>query len=119
MKGNRSITLLFALILSANFLTSTSYADGSSRFSGTIAVSKKDKKKYPDLAKISFQQVLDIISKNYPGKVVEVALEEEDGFLVYEVELISSEDTKKEIYLDAGNGSVLHVKEKKIKKKGN
>lgn len=117
MKRNGSIALLFALFLSVNTLTSISYADGSPRFTGTIAVSKNDKKKYPDLAKISFSQVLEIITKSHPGKIVEVALEEEDGFLVYEVELITSEHTKKEIYLDAGNGSVLHVKEKKFKNK--
>jgi len=111
MSRKKITALIFALFLGL----STSYAEEKTRFVGTIAVSKKDKKKYPDLAKVSFQQVLDIVSKKSPGKIIEVALEEEDGYLVYEVELITPEHTKKEIYLDAGDGTVLHVKEKKGK----
>lgn len=115
MKKVRSISLFLAVIFMSHYLMGASYAEA--RFVGSIVVSKKDKKNYPDLAKISFQQVLEIVTKSHPGKIVEVALEEEDGFLVYEVELISPKQTKKEIYLDAGNGSVLHVKEKRLKNK--
>jgi uncharacterized membrane protein YkoI len=111
-----SVSYFVCLLLTSQVLMTMGHADDDHKFVGTIAVSKKDKKKYPDLAKISFQQVLEKITKDHPGKIVEVALEEEDGYLVYEVELISPEKTKKEIILDAGNGEVLHVKNKKDKK---
>ena len=113
MKTNKSLIRFFALLLMTHFLIEASYADKAPRFVGTIAVSKDQKNQYPDLAKISFQQVLDIFSKNHQGKIVEVALEREDGFLVYEVELITSEKIKKKVIIDAGNGSVLFVKEKR------
>lgn len=111
MRKNKMVALMLISILGL----STCYADEKNRFIGTIAVSKKDKKKYPDLAKVSFQQALDIVSKKSTGKIVEIALEEERGYLVYEVELVTPEHTKTELYLDAGDGSVLYVKEKKDK----
>jgi uncharacterized membrane protein YkoI len=44
------------------------------------------------------------------GKVVKAELEEEDGFLVWEVEVISPKSGKTELLLDAGDGSVLRTK---------
>jgi uncharacterized membrane protein YkoI len=42
-----------------------------------------------------------------PGEVREVELENENGFVVYEVEVASQDSTLYEVILDAGNGEVL------------
>lgn len=84
----------------------------SDKIVGSIAVNKHNKSSYPDLAKITLQDAIKIVSKDHPGKILEVALEREDGYLVYEVELITDQKVRKEIILDAGNGKILEVKTK-------
>jgi uncharacterized membrane protein YkoI len=42
-----------------------------------------------------------------PGKVVETELTTENGFLVWEVKLLTEQGRETELYVDAGNGEVL------------
>ena len=44
-----------------------------------------------------------------PGEVREVELENENGFVVYEVEVAGQDDTLYEVILDTGNGEVLSL----------
>ena len=43
------------------------------------------------------------------GAVQRVELENEDGFLVYNVELVSADKKLHEVKVDAGNGNILRV----------
>lgn len=54
----------------------------------------------PDEAKAAAVKVV-------PGTVNKVELDEEDGFVVYEVEVTAADGTVTEVIIDAGNGSVL------------
>lgn len=58
---------------------------------------------------------LDIILKNirqiFPGKILEVELEIEDGLIVYEVEILAKDGVVREIYINAKTGKLLSVKE--------
>ena len=82
------------------------------KIQGTIPTEGHSKSEYSSLAKISLEEATKIALKQASGKVVEAALEEEKGFLVYEVEVIGSNKARKEFLIDAGNGQILHVKER-------
>jgi Peptidase propeptide and YPEB domain len=56
------------------------------------------------LAKISKTEAIQIARKQYQGKLGAVDLENEDGNLIYSVEI-----GKKELAIDAGNGKILQV----------
>ncbi len=75
--------------------------DGSIR---TQNVSKKD---YPGLAKISLQEAISTATKKFPGKAIEAELESEDGFLIYEVKVMSSDKATTKVFVDAGNSNIL------------
>jgi uncharacterized membrane protein YkoI len=93
-------------------------ATAKTKIEGSISLKGKLKGEYSSLAKISLQEAIAIAMKQTSGNVAEAALEQEDGFLVYEVEIQPSGSRKKEFLIDAGNGNILHVKEPSAKTDG-
>ena len=65
-----------------------------------------------DLASITAEQAI-ATAKNSPqgsgGKLLRVELQNEDGFLVYNVELVSPDKKVREIKVDAGTNTILRV----------
>lgn len=117
MKFVKNSSIVLGIVLMTTLNISVCFASDDHQSVGSIPLKGIDKVSYPELAKISLQDAINIVSKIHPGKIIEVALEKEAGFLVYEVELISSDNKKKEIILDAGNGEVLKVEVKNTKKR--
>lgn len=62
-----------------------------------------------DLAKIDATQATSAALAQVPGTVLKVALDNENGSLVYSVEVKTSAKEIKDVKVDAGNGQVLHV----------
>jgi uncharacterized membrane protein YkoI len=60
-------------------------------------------------AKISLQQAINAALSRENGTLQRVELQNEDGFLVYNVELVSADKKLHEVKVDAGNGSILRV----------
>lgn len=60
---------------------------------------------------LSLQAILGKIKSEYPGKVLEVELEKEDGVIVYEVEILAADGIVRELYINAKTGKILSVKE--------
>jgi uncharacterized membrane protein YkoI len=60
------------------------------------------------LAKITLEEATRNAQGAVAGRVLEAKLENEDGNLVYTVEILSGQTTK-EVIIDAGNGAVLGV----------
>lgn len=57
---------------------------------------------------LPLEQVLQVALQRYPGaELLEAELEEEDGVLVYEVELLTAQGVVRELELHAGNAQVL------------
>ena len=79
-------------------------AVGSVRVSGKLA--KADR---VALAKISFADALAVAQATVPGKVVNGALEVEDGNLQYAFEIVKADKIIDEVAVDAGNGKVLGI----------
>ena len=80
---------------------------------GSIAVKGKSKSEYSSLAKITLQDAIAAATKSTSGKVLEAAIDRDNGFLVYEVKVLMPDQTKKEIIVDAGNSKILLTKDKK------
>ncbi|RDH82707.1 MAG: peptidase M4 [endosymbiont of Galathealinum brachiosum] len=60
---------------------------------------------------LSLENILKIIRPEFPGRILEVELESEDGQIVYEVEILSNNGIVREIYINARTGKLLSVKE--------
>ena len=79
-------------------------------YRSSIQVSPKleKEKELAKLATVSRDEAIRIAQTAAKGKVIEAAVENEDGNLIYNVEVKNGEETK-EVIVDAGNGKVLAV----------
>ena len=72
----------------------------------SITVPDPEPEDLSSLALITAEQAQDVAQAAYPGTtVIEVELDNENGCLVYSVEL----DNGLELKIDAGNGEILHI----------
>ena len=55
------------------------------------------------------EQARDAALVNVQGEVLKIELEDENGFLVYGVEIITPDKTITDVKVDAGNGEILVV----------
>lgn len=56
-------------------------------------------------------EVLAGLQSTAPGRVIEVDLDEEDGMLIYEVELVTPDGRLIDVEIDAHSGQVLELAE--------
>lgn len=64
----------------------------------------------PELANqvtVNAEQAMTIALTDIPGKVIEAELEREDGKLIWEIELVNSENQVYEFEIDAMDGRIL------------
>lgn len=59
-------------------------------------------------AKLDVNDVCKILKKEENGKIVKVALENDDGNLVYHSEIYKNINETVEVIIDAGDGKILH-----------
>jgi uncharacterized membrane protein YkoI len=111
-----SRTTRFAVALGAAIAISTSAvlrAEDAEEtpIQGTIRVSNTQDREVVlvESAKISIEQAVKAAVSRDNGAVQRVELENEDGFLVYNVELLSADKKLHEVKVDAGNGNILRV----------
>ncbi len=64
---------------------------------------------------MSLRTVLDQVERDYPGQVIEVELDREDGRWVYEIKLIRAGGGVLELELDARDGTVLKLKGRDVR----
>ncbi len=75
---------------------------------GTIRV-QQDESAYPGLAQITLEQAKDVALSNVQGEVLKIQLEYENGFLVYDVEVVKPDKCIADVKVDAGDGQVLRI----------
>ena len=63
------------------------------------------------LARIDVTQATAAALAQVPGTVLKAALDNEDGNIVYSVEIMTSTRKIKDVKVDAGTGAVLHIEE--------
>ena len=64
---------------------------------------------YSSLAKITLQQAITKASDAQSGTISKAELQNEDGFLVYNVVVVSQGKKIHEVKVDAGDGSILRI----------
>lgn len=92
-----------------------SFADNSETevSNGTISLGHQSEADYPGLATVSMNEAMDIARQAINGEVLKAELEDENGFLVYGVEIVTADKAVMEAKVDAGSGRVLQVKHDK------
>lgn len=60
---------------------------------------------------LPLEKILKNIRKSYPGKILEVDLEKDNGRIVYEIEILANDGVVKELYINARSGELISVKE--------
>lgn len=81
----------------------------AAKINGTISTKNVKKENYADAATVTLEDAIGVALENSPGKAVEAELDEENGFLVYEVKVIGADKKKTEVLVEAGNKSVLRT----------
>ncbi len=76
---------------------------------GSIAVKGNDEAGYAGMAKVSLNEAVKAALQSVPGKVLKVELEDEDGYLVYGVEIVKADRQIADVKIDAGNGKLLKI----------
>lgn len=74
---------------------------------GSIQVKNADEASLPEMAKISLNEAVKAALQAVPGKALRAELENEDGYLVYGVEVASADRQVTDVKVDAGNGKIL------------
>ncbi len=76
---------------------------------GSITIKDDNEQAMAAKARLSASEAAQIATKAVPGKVVESQLDEENGFLIWEVSMLSPDGQETQLKLDAGNGKLLAV----------
>ena len=74
---------------------------------GTIRIEKQVEADYPSLAKLTPAQAVQKALAAVPGRLLKTGLENENGFLVYGVEVVTADKGIVEVKVDAGSGKIL------------
>lgn len=82
-------------------------SDDSDVRDGTIRLEKQVEADFPGLAKLTSDQAVASALDAVQGKVLKMELENESGFLVYGIEVVTSDKAIVEVKVDAGSGKVL------------
>jgi uncharacterized membrane protein YkoI len=77
--------------------------------SGTIKLKQYSEADFPDLAKILPGKAIQAVLARMDGKLLKLALEDENGFLAYAIELVTPDKNVVEFKVDAGSGEILTV----------
>ncbi|MGB5453696.1 MAG: PepSY domain-containing protein [Sedimenticolaceae bacterium] len=75
--------------------------------SGSIKVGDANEQAMAKLAKLDAANALQIAAQAAPGKVIELQLDEENGFLIWEVTQMTPKGEELQLKLDAGDGRLL------------
>jgi len=110
-KPRFAILVLAAVLALLYFGTIHAYAEV--KIVGTISTDGFPSTKYTSLAKISMPDAVGKALEKVNGKVSEAALENEDGFLVYSIEIVTPGNKRSEVLVDAGDGRILAVEDGK------
>lgn len=80
---------------------------------GTIRLEQQSEAEFPSIAKISMDKAVQQALASVHGRVLKAELEDENGFLVYGVEVVTADKTIVDVKVDAGSGKVLAMERDK------
>ncbi|MCP9453251.1 MAG: PepSY domain-containing protein [Nitrospira sp.] len=100
--------VILTILLAVGVLTAGESADAGDK-------GKKGKVEMAQTAKVSIDQAIQTALEKVSGKVIEAELEHKHKTLVWEVEVVTSDNKVLEIHIDAESGAVIDVEEEKPK----
>jgi len=74
---------------------------------GTIRIEKQSEAQFPSMAKISMEQAVKQALNAVQGQILKTELEDENGFLVYGIEVVTADKAIVHVKVDAGSGKIL------------
>lgn len=60
---------------------------------------------------LPLETILDGVLKSYPGEVIEIEFDDDDGQLIYEIKVLTRRGIVLEMDVDARNGRILDLEE--------
>ena len=79
------------------------------KLTGSIRVKSDDEAVLAGMAKIALVSAVDVALKTVPGKAFRAEIGNENGYLVYSVEIAKADSQILDVKVDAGNGKVLRT----------
>ncbi|GAB4348269.1 MAG: hypothetical protein Kow006_08790 [Gammaproteobacteria bacterium] len=61
---------------------------------------------------LPIEQIVPMVEERYPGRITKVELEREHGAMVYEIKLVSPENGRRKLLLDAYTGEIVRDRAK-------
>jgi uncharacterized membrane protein YkoI len=101
--GTAAVCLALAALFCATALAETE----TSQFKGSIAVKQEGRQAFRLAKTTLLDAVTTANAQQHVGQVVEAALEVENGFLVYSIDVIGASGTHTKAFVDAGDGKLL------------
>jgi uncharacterized membrane protein YkoI len=85
---------------------------------GSIQVKNEEEAGFAGMAKVSMDSAINAALKEVQGKVLRAELENENGYLVYGIEIAKTNHQIVDVKVDAGNGKILKVRNDQKEKEG-
>jgi hypothetical protein len=105
----KKIMAIFSGIILATLVVIGGVSAEEAEVTGSIQVKSNGEAGFAAMAKISLDSAVDEALKAVPGKALKAELENENGYLVYAVEIATADRQTMDVKVDAGNGKVLKV----------
>lgn len=105
---NRRRTVISSIALTTLVTIGGVFAQ-QAKLTGSIPVKDDDEAVFAGIAKIPIESAMKEALKTVPGMVVKAELEDENGYLVYGIEIAKADREIADVKVDAGNGKVLKV----------
>ena len=102
---------LFLLTAFAGFVAATNADARRGRGRGRGGDHDDAREAYEHGEALPLSRILPLALRAVPGEVLEVELEREHGYLVYEIELLAHNGRVRKVTLDARTGAVLSVED--------
>ncbi len=78
---------------------------------GTIQIENQVEANFPEMAKITQDQAIMEALATVQGQILKTELEDENGFLVYGIEVVTADKTIVDVKVDAGSGKILSTEQ--------
>ncbi len=105
----KKIMAVISSVVLAAMIAVAGVSAQQSKHTGSIVVKNDDEAGFASMAKISMDTAINAALKQVQGKVLKAELENENGYLVYGVEIAKTDHQIADIKVDAGNGKVLKI----------
>lgn len=109
MKRTLSAIIIIGTLAVGSFVVGASFAEnfGNEVRSGTILTANHSESEFPYLSRISYVRAIETALRAVNGKLLDIGLEDENGFLVWEVDIVGPRGMANSVKIDAGDGRLL------------